>query len=185
MTESKIIREACERFLHTWSRRDWMSDNGEWVSEQWNDARDEVRAILGTVDVEALGIDDINLDPETMSNYDIDELEERMRQSTDLDRDAIERLLGAAEKLRDQVHPGPDGRDYIEPGLLDPDGVANDATPLDIGDTWEGWDCREGWQAHRCGDALYICWTRDAWGQRHERELWVLVHCDIAALVSQ
>ena len=68
-------------------------------------------------------------------------------------------------------------QDYICDDVIDPDGIKDDAIPLGVGDSWEGWDCREGWAAYRAGDALYVNWWRKAWGNRHARDLWVKV-CD-------
>jgi hypothetical protein len=65
--------------------------------------------------------------------------------------------------------------DHIAEGVIDPDGVEGTAVDLNVGRRSDGWDCTEGWDAHRYGDALYIHWWRSARGARHDRSLWVLV----------
>lgn len=37
------------------------------------------------------------------------------------------------------------------------------------------WDGQEYWRAYAHGQALYINWVRVAWGDRHARDLWILV----------
>ncbi|MGL4808979.1 MAG: hypothetical protein ACRC4O_09585, partial [Giesbergeria sp.] len=44
--------------------------------------------------------------------------------------------------------------------------------------SWSGWDCTESWTAYRCGDALVMHWVRQAYGQRHDRDLWVEVDAE-------
>jgi hypothetical protein len=52
------------------------------------------------------------------------------------------------------------------------------ASAIDATQEWpasQGWDCTEKMIAYRHGDALYIWWYRKVWGNRRERDLWVLV----------
>lgn len=67
--------------------------------------------------------------------------------------------------------------DEIEEGVIDPDGVEDDADALEVGSSWQGWDCREGWRAYQHGTALYLNWWRTPYPHtpRHERDLYVLV----------
>lgn len=100
MSKKTDIRTACETFLNDWNRGGWMSENGEWNSN-----------------------------------------------------------------------------DEIEEGTIDPDGIEDDAEDLEVGASWQGWDCKEGWRAYRVGTALYLNWWRTPYPHtvRHERDLWVQV----------
>lgn len=73
-----------------------------------------------------------------------------------------------------------DDDDHIAEGLIDPDGVSDDAQDLGVGRAWEAWNCREGWGAYRVGRALYMRWWRAPYGgtNRHERDLYVLIDED-------
>lgn len=70
-----------------------------------------------------------------------------------------------------------DESDHIEEGTLDPDCIEHDADPLEVGSSWQGWDCKEGWSAYQVGEALYLNWWRSPYGgtNRHQRDLWVCV----------
>lgn len=101
MPDKTEIRTACETFLETWKRSDWMAEHGEW-----------------------------------------------------------------------------DEADGIEEGTIDPDEVEDGADDLEVGASWQGWDCREGWRAYRVGDGLYLNWWRTPYPHtaRHQRDLWVEVN---------
>lgn len=98
MKTKNEIRSACENFLETWERREWMSEHGEWVGDE------------------------------------------------------------------------------IAEGVIDPDGVEGEAVALDVSVSRQGWECREGWQAMRAGDALVINWFRiPITALRHDRDLYVVI----------
>jgi hypothetical protein len=70
----------------------------------------------------------------------------------------------------------PDENDYIEEGTIDPDLVKDNPGVKVWSQSWQGWDCTEG-------EAVYLAvvdgalrlvhrWYRDAYGQRHDRDLW-------------
>ena len=66
---------------------------------------------------------------------------------------------------------------YIKEGKIEEiDGLEERSVALgSIGNSKEGWDCVEGWDAHRDGSALVINWWRNSYGNRHNRDLWVIV----------
>lgn len=111
-----------------------------------------------------------------------------MTKTNDEIRDAIEAFLKNWDRAEFQNDHGtlasevdatiqPEG-DYIMPGTVDPDGVEGDATALDVSHSWAGWDCREGWRAHRAGARLILNWWRapnHGRTARHARDLWVVV----------
>jgi hypothetical protein len=146
------IYESCTDFLSDWDRQDWMESHGEWASSAWTSERE-------AYDDASARVQDALADSESV---DVDEL-----------LAAIEELQAAAEALRDQVLP--DSSDYIAEGTIDPDSVRSSSECLDIGESAQGWDCTEGWSAYRSGDALVVQWYRHARGQRHDRDLWVVV----------
>ena len=67
--------------------------------------------------------------------------------------------------------------DHIAEGVIDPDGyVGNDERERVCARVWEGWECREGWTAYRCGAALVLNWWRSPTTRlRRERDLWVTI----------
>jgi hypothetical protein len=150
------IREACESFLEEWDRHEWMQDNGEWASAQWEEERAEYEEAL-----EALGkISDQPHSREAVLT-EAGEALERLRE-------AVKALDGALE---------PDESDYITEGTIDPDNIENAVTNLGVSDCWQGWDCQEGWGAYRHNNALYLNWWRSPYPNtnRHQRDLWVCV----------
>lgn len=159
------IRNACELFLEGWNRHDWMSKNGEWASESWNEEReaynDAKEALAEALQDAVKAVQKCDAGDEAPDVFS--EIEE-----------AREALEAAAKALDGQVRA--DDSDYIAEGTIDPDDVANVAEGLDVGSSWQGWDCTEGWYAHRSGTALYVRWWRDAHRSRHNRDLWVCVN---------
>lgn len=68
--------------------------------------------------------------------------------------------------------------DHIAEGVIDPDGYVENEEREHTGikRVWDGWECREGWTAYRCGDALVLNWFRSPITRlRKERDLWVTV----------
>ena len=61
--------------------------------------------------------------------------------------------------------------------------MSGESEDLEVGSAWQAWQCKEGWDAYRSGDALYLNWWRAPYGgtERHERNLWVLVAKDFFA----
>lgn len=157
LSEQDLIRRACKAFLSSWDRQEWMQFNGTWESEKWVEAREAYDAA-----VEGLALAFGGIPSATHADADLSSIEE-----------ALTEVREAARALDGQVRP--DESDYIAEGLIDPDNVLEMAEPLDVRDNWRGWDCEEGWEACRVRDALYLHWYRQAWGQRHDRSLWVLV----------
>lgn len=167
MKTKSEIREACEEFLEDWDRQLWMQDNGEWASAAWDDARDEYDEAVRLL---REAVEDLP---------DADRISYRTGHTVDRVADLSVMLVAAAEALDGQVTP--DESDYIETGTIDPDGIRDHATLVHDGDSGSEWDCREGWEAYRHGDALYVRWYRDAWGARHDRDLWVPVDAEFFA----
>lgn len=95
------VHEACDQFLATWDRTEWMQKHGDWSDEG----------------------------------------------------------------------------NCVEEGVIDPDDVSDQALALPVGRSLRGWQCVEGWRAHRVGEALYLNWWRtpDPSTPRRARDLWVLV----------
>ena len=165
MTITKTdIDGAITSFLREWNRNQWQQDNGEWASEEWESERaeydDAVAALKSAID-ELSPADSVR--DESFAVVDA----------------ALEAVKVAAKALEDQVRP--DESDYIAEGLIDPDNVSEEAEKLDVGHHWQGWDCREGWDAYRHGNSLYMRWWRDAYSgtNRHNRDLWVEVSSDM------
>lgn len=155
------IKETCKNFLEDWDRHEWMAAHGEWASSEWDEERKEYEEAAAALVAAAAALPNSDrAQPSALSEL----------------KEAYDRLREAAEALDGQVRP--DESDYIAEGLLDPDGVADDAEALDAKDGWQGWDCTEGWRAYRRGRDLYINWWRNAYGNRHSRDLWVLVDKD-------
>jgi hypothetical protein len=141
-----------------------MVENGEWASAEWDEAREEYTNALAEL---AAAI-------------------ERAPAADRADRNALADVTlwaaaakAAAEALHDQVRP--DESNHIAEGLIDPDDVSETAERLDVGGSWQGWDCTEGWDAYRNGNDLYLNWWRNAYGNRHTRDLWALVRADFFA----
>lgn len=166
------ILEACENFLSDWDRREWVIEHGEWASSEWDNERGayDIAVAKFAAAVETLD-EELGNVPES-HDYDGGDLANARDSMANLNA-AFRALESAATSLEGQIKP--DESDYTSEGLIDPDGVANRADDLECGIWGDGWDCREGWSAYRVDDALYIRWWRDAWGNRHERDLWVLV----------
>jgi len=159
-TDRAAIETACESFLADWNRGDWMTEHGDWASAEWDDAREEYDT----------AIEALNAAVKSAPAAD------RADRGALADiRAALEAAEAAAEALDGQVRP--DDSDYIAEGTIDPDDVSGDAEGLDVGSSSQGWDCREGWSAHRSGDDLYLNWWRSPYPNtnRHQRDLWVLV----------
>lgn len=162
------IKETIEVFLKSWDRQAWMADHGEWASAQWEEEREDYRACTEALEatledaLKALRSRDASDLRDGVPDIDLKDIE-----------DAYEELGRAANALLYQVRP--DESDYIAEGTIDPDGVADDAEHLGVEVQWQGWDCTEGWSAYRVGEALYAQWYRNAYGNRHDRELWVCV----------
>jgi hypothetical protein len=169
-TDRDAIETACESFLADWNRGDWAVDHGEWASAEWDDAREEYDAA-----VEALAAAVKAAAPSERAGRDA---------LADV-RAALKAAEAAAEALDGQVRP--DESDYIAEGTIDPDDVSGDAESLDVGASWQGWDCQEGWSAHRSGDDLYLNWWRSPYPNtnRHQRDLWVLVRKDFFAAAEE
>lgn len=157
------VVNAIEDFLATWDRHGWMETHGEWASEAWDVKREDFEEAQEQVE-RAIAVDAEKAD-DTFVGFDADEA-----------REAIEALATAAEALRGQVRPGLG--DFIAEGTIDPSCLAdqlNAVMPI-AHRAWDAWDCREGWRAFKAGHALVMNWWRHGWGgQRHERDLWVLV----------
>lgn len=160
-TDSTNITATIENFLEAWDRHDWMQEHGDWVSSEWDEARAEY---VGAFEA----LQDAIADLPSADRADVSSIESV--------RAALKTLELAAVALKGQVRP--DESDYISEGTIDPDGVADEAEKLTGEQSWQGWDCREGWAPHRVDNDLYINWWRQAWGDRHQRDLWVLVYSD-------
>lgn len=59
-------------------------------------------------------------------------------------------------------------------GKVDPYGVSRSAVNLMIRQTYEGWDCHEGWAAFRAGDGLFVRLWHTSSGTL-SRDMWVLI----------
>jgi hypothetical protein len=168
---SNEIEDAIYGFLADWDRHEWMIDHGEWASAEWEDARNDYDAALAELRAVVDAADDAD------------------GVSDDSDCDAIAQALDdlreCAKALDSQVLP--DESDYIEEGTIDPDGVADKAVCVYDGGSHRGWDCAESIDGYRVGDALYMRWRRDAYGNsnRHSRDLWVLVSDDFFIIIAQ
>jgi len=170
---NKDIREVCEAFLENWDRQQWMQDHGEWASENWNEARNVYNSAINE-------LNSTRADLVYVLNNVSDDSEEAdcnsfyyVRSALKNFENALELAELAAKNLDGQVLPN--DQDYISEGLIDPDDVADKAHYLDFSARWQGWDCTEGWGAYRAGYALIINWWRNACGNRHDRNLWVVV----------
>jgi len=142
-----------------------MQDHGEWASAEWEEEREAYQDAKDTLEeVLQAALDDV----ERSSSDEVPNIMGAISEA----RDA---LVEAAEALDGEVRA--DESDYIAEGLIDPDDVSDSATDLEVGYSTQGWDCREGWSAHRYGDDLYMQWWRSPYGgtNRHQRDLWVLV----------
>jgi hypothetical protein len=99
--------------------------------------------------------------------------------------DRIETFLATWDRSQWMIDHGEwsEEGEHIAEGLLDPDAVSDDAVKVDSGTSWNGWDCREGYSAHRHGNDLYLNWWRTPYRHtnRHHRDLWVLVESDFFA----
>jgi len=155
-TQTKT-RNAIEAFLENWDRHQWMQDHGKWASAQWDEER---AAYDGAVEELRAAVE--SLPAADKADGDLDGVSA-----------ALEAVREAAKSLADQVCP--DESDYTATGTIDPADAKSSAEDLGIGECSREWECREGWGAYRVGDALYVRWYRDAWGVRHDRDLWVLV----------
>jgi hypothetical protein len=167
---NKSVEKTIVAFLEDWDRHQWMMDHGEWASEEWSEEREDYSDAIEQL---LLSIDKVK---ETV----LETLDESRADSFRDVRCALEKAMeelseaeSIAKELDGQVRP--DESDYIAEGTIDPDDVSDKAVDLDIGERWQGWDCYEGWSAYRVDDALYVRWYRTAYGNRHERDLWVLV----------
>ena len=111
-----------------------------------------------------------------------------------IDFEAIEKARVAAveaEKALDgEVTPE---NDYIAEGLIDPDGVSDDAGRKVWSQSRQGWDCIEGESVYVAvtdrGMRIVHNWWRSAYRQRHDRDLWRVVDCvadanDIAQILD-
>jgi hypothetical protein len=153
------VRLLVEAFLEDWDRREWLADHAPWASEEHDAARvhyDGLRA----------------------------ELLEALVEGERLDSAASGQLLAAMERLQGAIHllDGqvlPDDGDYPVEGTIDPgeraERLERDGAVLAKAHA-EGWDCVEGWDAYLDEDgALVMNWWRTARGNRHQRDLWVVV----------
>lgn len=153
----KIIN-TINSFLNEWNRHEWMQAYGEWASEEWDIHRE---------------------------NYDlqVECVQEALVNADSLDYSAaceltsqLESLLTCIKALDSQVLP--DDSDYIAQGIIDPDEIKDKDKELLTSQMWTGWDCKEGWDAYRLGDDLVLNWWRDAYGERHQRDLWMTIEKD-------
>lgn len=154
-------------FISDWNRRDWMSEHGTWASEDWESERSEYEDAHSEVEV---AFNDLTVDATFGADNTVGAEIARLHA-------ALDRLESAHKALDGQVRPD-EFSDYISEGTIDPDNVEGGAVSLDIGESWQGWDCTEGWGAYRSDDALVMNWWRSASGQRHQRDLWVVVDED-------
>jgi hypothetical protein len=176
MINTNNVKEHIESFLESWDRSEWMRDHGRYASETWNDEREvyaeHQRELTDAVQYLAEKISKLPSAEFVGSFFDVKHIEGHLK---DIE-ESLQALSKAAQLLDDQVRP--DEFDYIEEGTIDPDAVKDTAIDLDIGSKSQGWDCIEGWAAYRVGTSLYIRCYREAWGNRRDRDLWVLVSKD-------
>jgi len=174
-TETTRVSEAIENFLSDWDRQEWMQDHGVWASDEWegerdeyNSARTEVESAISEVTTVVGAISHAD---SYQNDWDIEgaicETEELLKK--------LKVLMEIGRKLDGHVRP--DESDYISEGTIDPDMVSNVSTAKLVweGPKTQGWDCKEWYDGYRIDDALYMHWCRDAWGNRHNRDLWVLI----------
>lgn len=158
------IKETCESFLEQWDRSEWMQAHGGWASEEFEEKReayDDALASFREAVEELPDGESVKYD----NKHELHMIEVELKL-----------LKEAMLALEGQVNP--DESDYIAEGTIDPDNLKEGSESLDIGHCYQGWDCQEGWEAYRKGDALVVQWFRHAIGNRHERDLWVLVDED-------
>jgi hypothetical protein len=191
MTTAENRTEAIvmvERFLANWDRQEWMQANGEWASDAWSCERAEYDDALAAARSLCPAAPE---DDEDDAYWDICEAlddappgarcDEALRlpelpaeAPADLVA-AVQKLGAAASALGGAVRP--DESDYIATGTIDPGDLRDECTdePFD-NNAWSGWDCNEGWNAYLLDDGrIVLNWWRAARGQRHDRDLWVLV----------
>jgi hypothetical protein len=161
-TTTRDPEARIEAFLEDWNRHEWMNDNGDWASNQWDDERAEYAAAQENVAKLAEQL-------KTARHGEAEALIGAMS-------DALDALESAAKALEGSVEP--DESDYIAEGVIDPDNVEESCEKLDASASWQGWECTEGWRALRHGNHLYMNWWRNAYGNRHKRDLYVLVEED-------
>jgi hypothetical protein len=155
-----------------WDREEWMQDHGEWESARWDErreARDEAREALAEVLREAASADG------NIANIDFDAIEE-----------ARVAAVEAEKALDGEVTPE---ADYIAEGLIDPDEVSDDPGRKIWSNSWQGWDCTEGESVFVAvtdrGLRVVHRWWRNAYGQRHDRDLWrVAETCESAGDIA-
>jgi len=164
MTSSKTeiskteIVSTVTYFLSEWDRQVWMQDNGEWASEDWDNEREEYDSRLEALKDALVSAD--KLDNSAASYL----------------RAQMEALLECVEKLDSQVLP--DESDYTSEGTIDPDNLKDKCEEVLASSFWSGWDCTEGWDAYRVGDDLVLNWWRNAYNNRHQRDLWLIIEKD-------
>lgn len=172
MRDQEKIKRSIQGFLEDWDRHVWMQDHGTWASEEWAVEReiydDARRGLEEAAAAFATALEDLD-DSESLDAGDVVTAAEALEDV----RVRMSEVQEAADDLHGQVCP--DEEDFIAEGRIDPDGVADDAEDLGVARSWRGWDCTEGWRAFRVGRALYVQWYRDAYGERRDRDLWVLV----------
>lgn len=159
---SNKIEDTIHEFLADWDRYEWMIEHGAWVSAEWDAARAEYDAALAELR-DLVGAAD---DADCVGHW----------RGADAIVDCARELARCARALDGQVTP--DESDYIAEGTIDPDGVKAKAVCVYDGGSHRGWDCTESVDGYRVGDALYMRWRREAYGNRHSRDLWVLVESD-------
>lgn len=161
-TDTNLIRRACEEFLASWNRAEWMSTHGSWASESWNEKREMYDEALSDVEQ---ALEEVPTSGDRASTVEVQAL-----------LDAVQELMSATKALDGQVVPE---FDHVAEGLIDPHGVSDkEIEILDVRTSAQGWDCIKGWCAYRYGNALFLNWYRSAWGDRRERDLWVQVDPD-------
>lgn len=180
-TREQTAANMVTSFLDGWNRHDWMQEHGDWASSRWDAERAEYDGALVAARDSIDAIADTLADAPIAERADADSLD--IDSAIDSAQDIIERLerlRAACAALDGSVSP--DGGDYIAEGTIDPDDVAGEChSECRVGgDSWRGWDCTEGWAAYLLPDGRVVAnWWRSAEGQRHERDLWILVdHLD-------
>jgi hypothetical protein len=165
-----------EDWSHDQNRQEWMQDHGEWASAAWDDAREareEAREALAEALREAATADG------NVANIDFEAIEK-----------ARVAAVEAEKALDGEVTPE---NDYIAEGLIDPDGVSDDAGRKVWSQSRQGWDCIEGESVYVAvtdrGMRIVHNWWRSAYRQRHDRDLWRVVDCvadanDIAQILD-
>jgi hypothetical protein len=159
-----ILNDYYENFVSEWDKETWMQEHGEWESARWDErreARDEARETFAAMLREAAD-------------------EAAAGESVDLDFLATlhEKYVAAERGCEGEVTPE---NDYIAEGLIDPDEVSDDPGVAVYSGDWQGWDCTEGESVHLAfvDGALRVVhnWWRNAYGQRHDRDLWRVAGC--------